>query len=166
MPHVLNCDFKVTSDPGDVISDFDKKIRETLDVHAPLITKTVHVRPNTKWYNANIRRAKVIRRRLERRWIKRKTAEARLAYKKQCDLVNYLMRDAKDQFLSHTTVDCGRDQRKLFDVTKGILGWDSVNTGLPSNHGSLPDIFNDVFVDKIVKIRNDISYEQKVLLIA
>ena len=38
-----------------------------LDKHAPELKKQLTARPNTKWYNQNIRKAKVIRRRLERK---------------------------------------------------------------------------------------------------
>ena len=37
-----------------------------LDQHAPLITKTIRVRPNTPWFNEDIKQAKSERRRRER----------------------------------------------------------------------------------------------------
>jgi hypothetical protein len=37
---------------------------------APLKPKTIHIRPNTAWYTSELCKAKVIRRRLERKWLK------------------------------------------------------------------------------------------------
>ena len=40
------------------------------DKHAPIVKKTVTLRPNTKWYTKLIRDQRVIRRRKERKWKK------------------------------------------------------------------------------------------------
>lgn len=122
--------------------------------------KNVIIRPNTQWYNANIRRAKVIKRRLERRFRKHSTIENRTKYRKQCALVNRLCTDAKSEFLSNRILECGKDQKRLYDVTKSLLG-STDSCVYPSNvsESRLPLLFSEFFLDKIVKIRNDLSYD-------
>ena len=73
-----------------VVNKYNTQIAAVLNKHAPEQSKTVVVRPNTQWYNANLRRAKVVRRRLERKMIKSGSEHARKAFREQCRLVNKL----------------------------------------------------------------------------
>ena len=47
--------------------------------HAPLVTKTITVRPNSPWYTEDIGVEKSTRRRFERRWRRTLLPEHRLA---------------------------------------------------------------------------------------
>ena len=73
-------------DPG-VFQDYHHALSDLCDKHAPATTKSIILRPNTQWYNQNIRSAKVLRRRLERKMIKSGLQIDKAAYKKQCELV-------------------------------------------------------------------------------
>ena len=64
-------------------------------------TKRIVIRPNTKWYNKNIRDAKVVKRRLERKWRKSGKQTARTEYVKQCRYVSFLLTAAKTKILSN-----------------------------------------------------------------
>ena len=75
---------------SDLVEQYDSTVNSVLESHAPQTTKTVVIRPNTQWYDANLRRAKTVRRRLERRVHRTNSDEAKSAYRKQCDLVNRL----------------------------------------------------------------------------
>ena len=47
---------------SDLVTQYKTSVTSALDTNAPEITKTVVLRPNTEWYNANLRRAKTVRR--------------------------------------------------------------------------------------------------------
>ena len=105
----LKCD---QTELKDVISEestvdrlFDKlhaKLTTILDTHAPKKCKTVIIRPNTQWYNKNIRQAKVLRRRYERALRKSQSLVDYEQFKNQTKYVNFL-KTAKNRilFLKH-----------------------------------------------------------------
>ena len=88
-----------SSDVSDLDGQYDTEIAAVFDKHAPKTTKSIVIRPNTQWYNANLCHAKTVRRRLERRLYRTSSSEAKEAYRKQCDLVNHLRDRAKTVFL-------------------------------------------------------------------
>ena len=139
---------------------YDTGVATVFDRHGPETSKTIVVRPNTQWYNANLRHAKTVRRRLERRVHRTNSFEAKAAYRKQCDLVNHLRDKVKTEFISNRVLECGRDQKRLFTVMKGVLDWNK-KPATPSNipENALPSVLREFFLDKIIKIRNAISHD-------
>ena len=61
-----------SGDLGMAVADYNKLLSIMLDRHAPKITKTITVRPNTEWYDETIHQAKQRCRQLEHRWQKSK----------------------------------------------------------------------------------------------
>ena len=62
--------------------------------------------------------------------------------------------------MEEINVNCLASLRVFLD---GTQRWNhSSNSGLPSNVSAdaLPAVFNEFFIDKIIKIRSDISYER------
>ena len=76
-------------------SRYDDVISAIVDKHAPLVTKTITVRPNSPWYTDDIGVEKSTRRRFERRRRRTLLPEHRLAYVAQCKLVKGLVLNAK-----------------------------------------------------------------------
>ena len=147
------------SDINTAIDSYNTQLKPIMDKHAPSITKTITVRPNTKWYNSNIRKAKVVKRRLERRFRKSGIEADKLAYKKQCEYINYLMKEAKTKFFSNKICETKNDKKKLFGIAKEILYWknEPVYPDIPPD--KLPFDFAKFFTDKIVKINDEITAE-------
>ena len=149
-------------DAADAAATYNDTLTEILDKHAPSQTKAIKIRPNTRWYTENIRRAKIIRRRLERRLVKVNTDKAKADYRKQCDIVNNLITSAKTEFNSNRVLESQHDQKRLFNVTKDLLRWNNPAVFPDQIQESvLPQVFLEFFIDKVIKIRNDISYEQR-----
>ena len=113
-------------DPG-VFQDYHHALSDLCDKHAPATTKSIILRPNTQWYNQNIRSAKVLRRRLERNMIKSGLQIDKAAYKKQCELVNCLLNEAKQEFYSHKILISKDDKSKFFSLTKNETGPRTLN---------------------------------------
>ena len=57
---------------NDLVTRYDEALSSALDRHAPLINKTVTKRPIVPWFNNEIKTAKRMRRRAERKWRKTK----------------------------------------------------------------------------------------------
>ena len=155
---VKSMELESTSYSADEYCDsYNGQLNRILNKHAPEITKSFIIRPNTQWYNSNIRNAKVVKRRLERKWRKSGSMLDLEKYRRQCKYINYLLREAKTEFFSNKVIACKNDTRKLYSTCKNILNWKN-DLVLPShNPTSLPDDFNDFFIDKIIKIRNDFT---------
>jgi hypothetical protein len=146
-----------TSNAETAFSSFNNHLSIAIDEYAPYTTKTYRIRPNTQWYTANIRKAKTIRRRLERKWKKSHLQADLHAYKSQCKFVNHLMFTAKSDFISNKVLESSDDIKKLFCVVKDILTWKQEPILPDTNLATLPDDFNQFFIDKIVKIRETFS---------
>ena len=148
----------------DQYDKFESLISGVIEDHAPLIKRSVTVRPNREWYNSNIRKAKVLRRRLERKWKKSGLPSDLVLLQKQCKYVNHLMSDAKCEFFSKKILDSKDDKKKLFNTCKYLLNYKG-DPALPSKPStSLPMDFNEFFIDKIVKIHGTIDDQVRTTL--
>ena len=86
---------------SELVTTYNDSITSLLDEYAPTETKTFTIRPNTKWYNSNLRQTKVIKRRLERKWKKSQLQSDWETYRVQCNLVSHLLNKAKTELLSN-----------------------------------------------------------------
>ena len=142
------------------VDTYNVTIREVLDKHVPLKTKNVIIRRNTKWFNDQIQKAKVVRRRLERKKDKSGLESDRDAYSNQCRYAGFLIDTAKTLSLKNSVCETKYDIKQLFKTTKKILTW-KPSTVLPEARpdSALPSMFSEYFVNKIVKINADITSE-------
>ena len=128
-------------------------LRQLLDRHAPLVTRTVTDRTSAPWMSLEIKQAKVQRRLAERKWRESGLAVHREIYVKQRSLVSNMISKAKKDYLCDKIVNCG-SFRELFRLSSQMMG-NFGDTMLPSNISpeSLPDKFNEFFVYKIEEIK-------------
>lgn len=54
----------------EAVADYNGTLYRILDKHAPVVNKTVTVRPDTSWYTEKIRQQKLSRRQTEQIWRK------------------------------------------------------------------------------------------------
>lgn len=103
------------TDSPDALTDLVKCYNSTLsaasDPHAPLVTKSITVRPMVPWFSEDIRDS-----RRERR-----SVHDLLAFKKNRNFTTYLMNEARRKFYSDFIVENNSNQRKLFSATKRLL---------------------------------------------
>ena len=50
------------------VSCYNETLRSVLDMYAPVLTRDITVRPRAPWFNEDIRNAKLLRRKAEKRW--------------------------------------------------------------------------------------------------
>ena len=142
------------SESADPLSVYDTCLRQALDHHAPLVTRTVTDRTSAPWMTLEVKQAKVERGIAERKWRQSGLTVHREIYAKQCNLVSKLISKAKKEYICEKIVDCDSSQ-ELFHLSYQMMGTFR-STVLPSNipPESLPDKFSEFFVSKIEQIRS------------
>ena len=108
-----------------------------------------------------IRDQRVIRRRKERKWKKSRLDSDYKDFRKQCDYVNQLLNEGKSEFYSNKIIENSSDKKRLFQITKKLLN--SSPDIRVNDTADVAESFCSYFVDKIVRIRSDISNSSDVL---
>ena len=99
--HVLRGDIATSTlclDPAtsaaSLLEQYDTTLSLLLDKHAPVLTRTITIRPKVPWFNGDIKMAKQKRRQLERRWRQSRLTIHRDLFKEQRRHVNQLIASA------------------------------------------------------------------------
>ena len=117
------------SNSTDPLGVYNTRLRQLLDRHAPLVTRTVTDRTSAPWMTLEIKQGKVQRRLAERIWRESGLAVHREIYVKQRNLVSNMINEAKKDYLCHKIVNCG-SSRELFHLSSQMMG-KSGDTMLP-----------------------------------
>ena len=105
-----------------MVDRYDNVLRDTMDILAPVKSRTIVLRPNAPWYNENIGNEKTKRRRLESgRWRSSRLESDRLSYIEQCGVVNTMLYKAKEFYYSSVIQDNAHDTRLLFRSIDKLL---------------------------------------------
>ena len=149
-----------TEDIDEQVSIYTQELTDLVDKHAPERTKTITLRPTSPWYTQELHDAKHLKRKLENKWQKTKLTVDHEIYREQCAEYNKLLQRCKSAYYTEKVESCQNDSKSLFRITKNLLGTDS-EAKLPKNDSSsqLAQDFSDFFINKIEKIRTDISSE-------
>ncbi|KAK3082746.1 hypothetical protein FSP39_004177 [Pinctada imbricata] len=142
------------------VNTYHAKVSEVLENHAPLISKEVTLRPNTKWYTSELRTVKREKRKAERTWRRTGLSVHYQIYIDKCIQNSNLLYQSKCEFYSTKIEECGSDQRSLYKITNKLLG-KKQDVGLPScdDDHELANKFGIFFHDKVKKIRNESTSE-------
>ena len=142
----------------DLVSCYNNTMMAALTRHAPLISKTIVTRPVVPWYNDEIKCAKRMRRRAERKWRRTKLLTDFLAFKTAKNQTTFLMNQARQSFYRQFISENSQDQRKLFCATKSLFRHDS-DLAFPRYNDStaLSNDLGQFFVQKIIKIRSELD---------
>ena len=81
----------ISIDVNDLVSRYCSELTRIMDIHAPLKKRHVVIRPAAPWYNDEIKDAKRLRRRLERRWRRSRDPVDHSNFVKQCRAVTDLL---------------------------------------------------------------------------
>ena len=148
------------SNSTDPLGIYNTCLRQLLDRHAPLVTRTVTDRTSAPWMTLEIKQAKVQRRLAERKWRESGLAVQREIYVKQRSLVSNMISKAKKDYLCHKVANCGSSRELFSSQMMGKCG----DTMLLSNISpeSLPDKFNEFFVHKIDEIRRSFDPDRPI----
>ena len=156
-----------TVDINQQVKQYSDILSGILDKHAPLKTRLVKLRPNTSWYNADIKKEKQKRRQLEHKWRYTRLEIDRSLYLEQKQRVNALIRKAKFDYYNGLLVENAKNQKRLFQIAEQLLHRKQASP-LPDavSNKDLANQFCSFFTEKIKKIREgfqiaeDWSYDE------
>lgn len=149
----------LTSPPEDLerlTLQYSATLSELLDQHAPLLQRSVFVRPHAPWYNDTLRSLKQEKRRWERKWLKSKLQVDKAIFKEKSDEYQKCLTKAKTEF--HQSEICESDPKNLLKVVDKLSN-PRATQSLPSHDcaKSLADNFAEFFVDKVRKFRDELD---------
>ena len=143
----------------DKLHDYNCKLKQIMEKHAPMENRTVTDRPSAPWMTPEIKAAKAERRRAERHWKKTGLEIHKQLFRKMNNKVKQLMKTARAKFYNTKITEC-KTSRALFSLTKELSGSGSSSSdNLPSGYpkADLLDVFGQYFVDKVATIRTNLD---------
>ncbi len=157
---ILDSDL-VKSTPRDLeslVHSYNDCLSSVLDIHAPVTSKEVPVRPRQPWYNDTIRSEKRVRRRLERKWKKDKSQINESLLRDQKNKVNTVINTVRSAHYMKKIEDAGDNQRDVFNIVKELFQ-KCGDTPLPeyTSLAQLSENFSDFFISKIELIRTKLD---------
>ena len=125
-----------------------------LDKYAPIKTKKITPKPPNPWMTMEIQLAKRLRQKLERIWRRTRSCLDRSRYRKQENLCNKMMSDARRRYYADCINETSENPRTLWKTINNILHR-TQSSSIPAflDIKSLSESFSKFFIDKIEKIR-------------
>ena len=141
---------------SELAEQFNLVLRELLDKHAPERTKTVTLRPNAPWYTEEVREAKRVKRRLERKMTKSNLEIDKQLYEEQCKTYQDLIEQSKCKH--YQTKISESDDKNLFRCVNKLCSPSSGHI-LPEHTCSktLANNFGVFFHEKVKKISDSLD---------
>jgi len=126
-----------------------------LDKHAPVVEKTITIRPNCKWFTNDICEAKHRRRKFEKLWRQTKLPMHKEQFKKCKVQMQKLIHQSKKAYVKNNISEAKRNPKALFKILNGLVKLDKP-TQYPthSNEKHLADRFGNFFKEKIDRLRD------------
>ena len=92
--HVLRLEDLESLSVDELVNHYDATLVNLVETHAPLLETNVRMRPDTAWYNDDLRDAKQESGRRERTWRKSKLEIHKQMFREQCKMLNdcYMLR--------------------------------------------------------------------------
>jgi len=147
---------KPKCDVNEFVNQYNETLNNLLEQHAPIVEKTILIRPNTPWFTDAISHLKRDRRKAERNWIKHKTEiNLQLVKEKRCS-VTEAVKKAKKKYYQLAITERKDDPKALYAMTDQLLH-KKQPTILPTelNEKKLANRFANYFENKIEKIMNN-----------
>ncbi|VDI25686.1 Hypothetical predicted protein [Mytilus galloprovincialis] len=144
----------------ELANQYDSELRDVVEKHAPLVTKSVLLRPNTQWYSDELRESKRNRRRVERKWSETGLEIHRQIFKERCSRTGKLLHQTKQDFFSKKIEDCSGDHKQLFKLSNSLMGKQhDIVLPTSTSNTELSNKFAHFFINKVTTIRNVLSQQ-------
>ena len=121
------CTVNSQTDVQSAVMNYNAYLTDIFDKHAPLLSRFITLRPDSKWYSVEIHRAKKHRRSLERKWRNNRIGINRQLYREQCNKVNKLIRQAKVTYYKDLIDQNCNNQKSLFSLVSNVIQSKSPN---------------------------------------
>ena len=145
-------------DLSELCEQYDSVLSSILDKHAPLRKRVITIRPLPRWYSEEIKKQKVIRRRLEGRWRRSRLTSDYQSYTDQRTVVKNTIFKSKMDYHSSLIYLAESDSKTLFCTITRLLHRKADN--LFPTYSSAVDLANKCvhfFEEKIVNIRSNLG---------
>ena len=141
---------------SECVAKYDEVLVELLDKHLPIQNTTITIKSDAPWYNTSTRKAKVARRKAERKWRDTKSPSDYCDYKVKCFNVLKALRSARREYY-HTLITQAPSQKEIFRVTNSLLN-SKADRVFPATESSkeLAEEFSEFFINKIKVIRENL----------
>ena len=136
-----------------------------LDRVAPWKTRSLNFStPPPSWLDQEYKSNRATRRKLERKWKKSSLPEDKTAYVQQRKLCSQMAKDKRRQYYSELISCKSGDSRALFSIMNKLFDKSKSSASLPQydNAKDLANNFNDYYINKVQKIRNNIPESEPV----
>ena len=142
---------------------FNDIYSETVDRHAPLVSKVVNASTRPPWMDSEFVAARKERRQLYKKWKREKNDQNRVNYVQSRAHVDAMSKEKRRNFYQGKISSSNNSQRELFKICNTLLD-SNQQSQLPysEDYNVLANNFNSYFVTKIEKIRNDLPTMQPV----
>ena len=137
---------------------FNNTFGNTVNRHAPVITKTISDTNRPPWMDNEFLDARRKRRKLCKLWLRTRSDEHREQFVHMRKFVNELSKEKRCNYYKNAVRSASNSQKELFKVTNNLLDRGKKSL-LPysENPEQLATKFNDFFIEKIVNIRRNLS---------
>jgi len=148
----------ISSESDDIASQYDTKLSMLLDKHAPLVSKSVTIKPKVAWFDKTAKDLKRNLRKLHSKWKLSREEDDFDVYKVARNHYRQHLDASKRSHFSDAISAAHGNPRKLFSITMGLMGKKADNP-LPSSDSSsqLANDFANYFIDKISNIRSSLE---------
>ncbi|KAK3759590.1 hypothetical protein RRG08_065095 [Elysia crispata] len=138
-----------------LVDIYNRKLKELLDIYAPLKTRIVTDRPSAPWMTSHIKNLKTERRRAERKWHSTSLCVHRDIYRDLSRKLKNAIETAKKYYYYHKIEEC-LTSKALYNVANTLSGKGgnsqrSIPKTIPAD--KLAERFGNFFIEKIAKIR-------------
>ena len=139
----------------DLVKCYNSTLKDILDKHAPLISRSIKERPRVPWFNEEIKMAKRERRKAEKKWRRTKLYTDLAAFKIKRNATTALMNKARRKFYTNFIEENSKDQKKLFAASNPLLNRGSADCVPPTiDKAQFAEDIRKFFIQKIVNIRS------------
>jgi hypothetical protein len=134
------------------------EVSKVLDIHAPVITKTITTLHTAPWFDAEYKEQRKLRRRAEERWLKSKSENDYQLFRELRSETTTLARLKKQKYYRAKIDSKEGDVKAIFNVVNTELDRKQKQP-LPecSDVVLLAKKFNEFFIEKIQKIRDNLN---------
>ena len=142
--YLSNCNVENFSES---VSLFNRVFGEIVNLHAPLITKSVEVNKKPGWIDQEFRSARSERRKLYKIWKRTKSIADRKKLELSKNEVNNMSVSKRKLYFSKCILESSNSQRDLFNICSSLLDVQKCKS-LPDCEDSakLSNVFNQYFV--------------------
>ena len=138
-------------------TEFKQKVENVMDILAPEVTVKLSNKNDPKWFDQEFKKARALRRKLERKWRKSRSIEDHNRYIEQRNLCAKLSLTKQESYYSSIIESSSNKQKSLFKVVNEVLD-KKEDRILPAHNDpiKLANKFNLYYIDKIDKLRESI----------